>query len=209
MSAATTAASLAVLLIALPAGAEEVTIGAKEVTDDMPWSNGCSSHQHHQALVLTGETGTAMSVESITWCCAATSGEPVSYIDLEVYLGLCPSDQLQDDFESNYVPGSRTLVFQAETLNVDAGPGDTFSIDLDVPYSYSGEENLLIEVIHDPGSWGLWGWSWVAGDARSLGRYGNPGPGVLDDRVPWMLLSGGLSLEHSTFGSLKATVGGD
>ena len=203
------AANVAILfMVALPAGAGEVTIGAMEVTDDMPWSSGCSSHQRHQALVLAEEIGTGMSVESIAWCCATTSGEPVSYLELEVYLGLCASDQLQVDFESNYIPGSRTLVFQADTLFVDAAPGETFSIKFDSPFWYPGEGNLLIEVIHDPGSWGIWGWSWVAGDACSLGRYGNPGPGVLEDRVPWMLLSGYLSLEHSTFGSLKATLGG-
>ena len=146
-----------------------------------------------------------MEIVGLEWCCQSTSYPDASYLDLEIHMGLCSADQLVPTFEDNYLPGTKTLVMSADTLCFDVEPNQWVSVVLDQPYVYDGEQNLLIEVFHNPNYTGFNSWSWLAGESRSVGAYGNPGTtGSPDERVPWMVLVGASGLRATTFGGIKA-----
>jgi hypothetical protein len=157
-------------------------------------------------VVLTDEMGGGLTIEEISWCSFYASPDGV-YQDVEIHLGLCASDTLGQVFDDNYIPGTKTLVLSADTLVAELQPDQWFTIGLDEPYSYTGEENLLIDIYHEPGGSGLYTWSWSAGEGRSVGTFSAPWTqGSLDDLVPWMIISGSLSLERSTFAGVKVVL---
>jgi hypothetical protein len=155
-------------------------------------------------VVLTSEIGSDMMIEELAWNSASVV-LPASYTDVEIHLGLCATDQLTPYFDANYIAGTKTLCFQVDSLDFDVEADEWFSVTLDDPYYYNGENNLLIEIFHNPCSGGIYCWNWNTGPNRSVGSYGPPGSmaGVLSNYIPYMMLSGTEVLEHMTFGSIK------
>ncbi len=145
-----------------------------------------------------------MLIDQVSWMCFEVGSGTASFSDVEIHMGLRGEDFLGSSFEGNYLPGTRTLVFQAESLGIDASPGEWYSVDLDTPYAYDGSANLLIEVFHLPGPGSVWSWHWTAGEDRMLYVWSSSSPvGILGDDLPCMILSGGQGLEQTTFGAIK------
>ena len=150
-----------------------------------------------------------MTINEISWL---PVGDELSlYENVEIHLGLCTSDELCTDFASNYIPGSKLLVYQADYLELDPEPYEWISIPLQTPFHYECEENLLIEIIHESGCVGhINCWSWIAGPNRAIKRESsNPDlPGTPTNILPVMMLSEVSSLESVTFGAIKLILGG-
>lgn len=153
--------------------------------------------------MLSEEIGTSLLIDQLSW--NGTETGTASYCDVEIHMGLCSDDFLGTSFESNYLPGTRTLVFQADSLTLEAESGEWFTVDLQIPFFFDCTENLLIEVFHNPGEGTISSWNWEAGPGRALFSWvPDATSGGLLSTVPYMMLSGSLSLDPGTFGSIKA-----
>lgn len=162
----------------------------------------------YQVVVLADEINSAISIESISWI-RAVGGEPIAtFEDLKIYMGVTESDELTVVYEDNYIPGTRTLVFDGspyhtlEALN----PNDWFYTALDAPYWYSGSGNLIIEIEWKSGEGSLYTWHWDSGTSRRvIGAYGASSGDFVDSEVPNIRLNGVLSLESTTWGRIKSS----
>lgn len=163
----------------------------------------------YQVVVLESDINSAILIESISWI-RAVGGEPHAFFeDMAIYMGSTEIDELTLVYEDNYTPGTRTLVLDAppsyavEALN----PNDWFTITLDTPYWYDGVNNLIIEIEWSSGLGSLYTWHWDSGSPRKvIGAYGASSGDYVDSTVPNIKLNGTLSLEDSTWSSIKSSL---
>jgi len=160
----------------------------------------------YQVVVLASDIGDAMGIESISWK-RSVGGDPEgTFKDFKVYMGLCASDDLSVEYDSNWMSGTKLLVLESSSYtNGATNPNDWFDMTLDTPYWYNGEDNLLIEMEWSTGNGSLYTWHWNGGGARCvIGSYGNSTGDYTESMVPHLKLNGTLSLESTTFGAVKA-----
>lgn len=164
----------------------------------------------YQGVVLDSEMGSAMLINSIAWLRSPAGNDQGHYYDVEIYMGLCASDQLGAAFEGNWVPGTKTLVFSDDQLDLAASANEWEPVELDTPYWYSGQQNLLYEV-----SWGsanpsysFYTWQWETGSARTVYATNlGSANGILSTKLSMLQFEGTLGLDLSTFGEVKASFG--
>ncbi len=164
---------------------------------------------HYQVVVLSSEMGSAMEIQSISFRRYPSPESQGTYTDFTMYMGLCSSDELVATFDDNWIPGTKTEVMSASSYTTETvAVGDWFTFNLDTPYWYNGQDNLLIEVNWSDGSTGsLYSWSWDTGTDRKIyGLYGSTmaPPANINGNVPTMQINGALSLDQSTFGRIKS-----
>jgi hypothetical protein len=123
---------------------------------------------HHQVMMLDEEIGSPLTFESLGWLASPGSNSSANYTNFEIYMGLCDAELLTSNFQNNYIPGSRTLVYSNADLTINAAVGEWFSINLDTPYEYNGTDNLLIEIIWESGTNSIYVYKWNTGAVRSL-----------------------------------------
>ncbi|MCK5131797.1 MAG: hypothetical protein KAR40_06545 [Candidatus Sabulitectum sp.] len=158
-------------------------------------------------VVLSGEIGTPMQINSIKWHKVSTGSNAICE-NFSLYLGLCASDQLSNNsFDGNYISGTKTLVYSTNVLTVNQTP-EWPEIILENSYWYNGTDNLIIEVQWENTSISntYYCHEWVAGSNRCIYKQGSPNI-VYDSVLPQMVLSGVFSLENSTFASIKVELG--
>jgi hypothetical protein len=163
---------------------------------------------HYQVVVLSSEIGDAMEIESISFNRFPSPDDRANFNDMVIHMGLCDSDELTAVFADNYVSGTKTEVMSASSYMTESvAVGEWYTFDLDTPYWYNGQDNLLIEVEWSSGSGSLYSWSWDTGSDRKIyGDYGStsaPSQNI-GGNVPTMQLDGTLSLDQSTFGRIKS-----
>jgi|WetSurMetagenome_2_1015567.scaffolds.fasta_scaffold01784_7 hypothetical protein len=152
-----------------------------------------------------------MTIESIAWQ-RTDDGEGDSvavFPDFHLYMGLCDSDQLGTEFEENYIPGSRVLVFDASPLTAQGDPGGWFEIQLETPFWYDGSSNLIVELDWEgaTGSFHTYRWN-TPGVPRSLKAPTPDGPtGFLSSEMSELMLDGAFGLTGCTFGRIKVLLG--
>jgi hypothetical protein len=160
-------------------------------------------------MALESEIGIAMTIDELSFERSYfgnpdTIGHTLN--DFQIYLGLCASDQLGTAFDDNFVPGTKTLVYSRSAAAFYAAPWEWIDIPLDAPYWYNGQDNLLMEINWSSGYGStdhFLTWHWDAGPNRTLyGDYGTS-TGTLGNLVDFMMLTGTLGLEQSTFGGIK------
>jgi len=160
----------------------------------------------YQVVVLASDIGDAMTIESLSWI-RSVGGDPEgTFEDFKVYMGLCSSDELSTDYDSNYMSGTKLLVQESTSYtNGATNPNDWFDMILDTPYWYNGEDNLIIEMEWSSGNGSLFTWHWNGGDNRCvIGSYGSSIGDYTEQMVPNLKLNGTLSLDATTFGAVKA-----
>lgn len=158
--------------------------------------------------MLASEIGEAIEIMSFSWK-RSVGGEPQgSYNNLNIYMGLCNSDELVLNYDDNYISGTRILVLSSSLYTTPSvNPNEWFEITFDTPFWYNGEDNLLIEIEWSSasGSDALYTWHWNGGTNRCLfGRYGTSTALFQKVDVPNLRLNGTLSLTNSTFAQVKA-----
>jgi len=163
----------------------------------------------YQVVVLDSEIGTAITINDLLWK-RAPSGHVTDqgfYNDFKIYMGYTTRDILEPDFDSNYVPGSKTLVFSRSTYTLSGlVPDAWFTTPLDTPFFYNGSGNLLIDIewTSAPESNSIFIWNW---NTNQLGRamFATPeGPtGSPEETLPYMILGGTNDLESETFARIK------
>lgn len=161
-------------------------------------------------VVLDSQIETAMEIQSISWMYMEI--EPYATCEgFTMYLGYCADDTLDLDFDSNWIPGTKTLVYSADPLEITtSGPGQWVTLELDQPFWYNGEDNLLIDCQWNnaAGDNSFYTAHWISGDNTMV--YEHNTPGYVHARtplVPYMTLSGSLGFESETFGGIKVLLG--
>ena len=160
----------------------------------------------YQVVVLASEIGDALNIENFEWK-RSIGGEPMAtFNDFKIYMGVSTLDQLTTNYDANYISGTKTLVLDSSSyLNGTANPNEWFDVILDTPYWYNGQDNLIIEIEWSSGVGSLYTWHWDGGTARSVvGGYGHAIGDYTESLVPNLKLNGVLSLESTTFGTIKA-----
>ena len=158
-------------------------------------------------VVYEQELGQAILIESISFM---VEDYYSSWKDnVSIYMALTELTELTDTFESNYTIGTRQLVLEVDTLYYGTVPDEWFTIELQTPFWYSGESNLLLELFSpgfDGGYTDIYNWNSYSSRALVTNNI-NQTTGNLDSWVPYMILSGSLGLDQRTFASIKVTAG--
>ncbi len=157
--------------------------------------------------MLKDEISTNFTIEAISFMRhnLSTTSEANNF---SIYFALSDSYQLTDVFEDNYILGTRQQVLLTEVFAIDGEPGDWITFELDTPFYYSNNYNLVIETFNPEGDC----YTSVYGSAttyyRSLLGYGeSSSSGDLFKQIPHMMLEGSQSLENSTVGAIKIILG--
>ena len=155
------------------------------------------------------EIGTALEIETIHWHHTATGDSSATFEDFNIYLAYCPDDVLSTVFEDNYVPNSKTLVFHRDDLTVAVYGSEWFALDLDAPFWYDGEGNLILEVTWAGGSGSIHNYLFNTPMTPCCLKAPTPdGPtGFLSSMRCQFMLEGTLMLAPATFGSIKVLLG--
>jgi hypothetical protein len=159
----------------------------------------------YQVMALDSEIGTAMTIQNLGWQRSAAGGDPsATFTGVKVYMGLCAADELGATFDDNYIEGSRVLVYESASLTVDAGFSEWYTVDLDTPYWYNGNDNLVVEVQWLTGSGTQYYYKWETGAARSVKATSPAAPsGILSTTMSELQLTGTTSLDSATFAEVK------
>jgi len=161
----------------------------------------------YQVVVLDSEIGTAITIQDLMWKRAPFGEDHGSYNNFKIYMGYTTLDVLGTSFESNYVPSSKTLVFNRSTYTLSGlGPDQWFTTALDTPFFYNGSNNLLIDIewTSTPDSQSVYVYNWTGADGRSVfcSPDGQPSGG-LESTAPHWILGGTNDLDNATFASIK------
>lgn len=155
-------------------------------------------------MVLEEEIGDAIEITSVAWHWLPIEENFATCEGFELHMGYCSSDELGGDFDDNYVPGTKTLVYSNSSLYVTPGAGDWTTIDLSTPFWYDGSDNLIIEVewSNEGDDNSYYCGEWDTGSVRCL-KSEDGGPATLDSWITHMLISGDVGLDPATFGGVK------
>ena len=146
-----------------------------------------------------------MEIQSIALKRHPASAPEATFDELTISMGLCDSETLSTTFDDNYIPGTETVVLQATDYTVTAPTPDAwFYVDLDTPYWYNGDDNLIIEVEWPGGNGSLYAYHWQTGSDRALKARFGQSTGTLEQSLPNMLLTGPLNFDQESFGSIKS-----
>jgi hypothetical protein len=147
-----------------------------------------------------------MLIQSIAWQRAGSAGsETGTYNSFKLYLAVASGSELTDTYESNYVPGSRTLVYETPTQTMSAGPDEWVTMTLDTPYWYSGTGNLIVEFEWQGGANMFYTYMWPTGTNRGLlnkSSLGSP-TGTLSQNMSELRFEGEDALQPMTFAEIK------
>ena len=163
-------------------------------------------------VVLQEDIETAFQINSIKYVFCWP--EETSYVkDITICMALVECDQLTNTFSENYAPGSLVEVYYNDSLYLENGYGNELILELDTPFFYNGQDNLLIDIYYPDGECWSRVYNWEAGTARCLRYSFMPGgsgssTGYLFEWVPYMVLEGMEALDQSTFGAVKVIQGG-
>ncbi len=155
---------------------------------------------------------TAFEISSITFVFAWP--EETSYVtDFTLSLANVENDQLTETFAENYAQGTLVEVYHTDSLHLENGYGNELVLELDIPFFYNGQDNLLIDIYYPDGDCWSRVYNWEAGTARCLTSLFLPGgspssTGYLFEWIPYMVFEGTQSLEQNTFGAVKVILGG-
>ncbi|NLP05618.1 hypothetical protein GX411_06685 [Candidatus Fermentibacteria bacterium] len=159
--------------------------------------------------MLNEEIGNAFTVETLSLRrhSSGSTPAPTDLFDFAIYMGLCENDVLNPNFDSNFIPGTRTIVFSRDSLHLEVNPDELVTFDLDTPYWYNGVDNLLVEVLwssgEETGSECVYTWHWNTGAMRCASGLYSASSGSLTSIIPWMQITGASDLETCTFGEVK------
>lgn len=127
----------------------------------------------------------------------------------EVYMGLTDNVDLSTVYEDNYLPETRTLVLQEDSILYTAEPEEWCIIQLDTPFLYEADHHLLLEFLFTGGSSGMHNYVWsTTTDRVVMGYYPTGASGTHQSNMIHLLLTGNaLNLDQTTFGAIKIILG--
>lgn len=157
-------------------------------------------------IALSSEMSGAMTIDQIGWQRGGSSGSSSGYYNnFKLYIGLASESELSNTFNDNYIPGTRTRVYETTTQTMSAGPDEWMIITLDTPFWYNGTDNLIVELEWVGGSNMFYTYMWETGTSRGLMNKTdvNDPTGTLYTRMSQLMFIEPSALEQETFGSIK------
>lgn len=161
----------------------------------------------YQVVVLDSEIGTAITIDDLLWKNAPLGEDHGSFNNFRIYMGYTTRDVLESNFDSNYVPDSKTLVFSRATYTLSGlVSGSWFTTELDTPFFYNGSANLLIDIewTSTPDSMSVYVFNWNTESGRAMFTSPEGPTGSPEMTVPHMILGGTNDLESETFACIKS-----
>ena len=161
----------------------------------------------YQVMALASEMNGAMTIGSVSWQRGGSSGSPTGfYNNFQLFMGVSAEAGLGNNFEGNYIPGTRTLVYETPSQTMSAGPDEWMTITLDTPFWYNGTDNLLVELQWVGGSNMFFTYKWNTGANRALENKTDiySPTGNLSQNMSELMFDGPLNLTRHTFGAIKA-----
>jgi hypothetical protein len=138
---------------------------------------------------------------------SGSTSAPTWLYDFQIYAGLTDQETLGSTFDTNFIPGTRTLVFSRDSLFIEVEPNAWIDIVLDDSFWYEGDHNLVLEILwsagEETGTECAYTWHWNTGQMRCLSGYYNASSGSLTSVIPHMVLTGTTGLDQSTFAAIK------
>ena len=193
------------LLLALNAAGGSIEIGTDEFFSNNPFCASCAADMRYQTLYLESEIGDPIEIQSISLMRTPAGGTSVTLDTLEIYIGYSKNSELGTDFDDNFIPGTRQLVFWEEDCTIYAPePSQWFQIDLETSFNYSGSGDLIIEYAWPDGYDEIFNYNWTGTVNRSLTAGWGASTGFTTQDCPHILLTGALSLQNVTFGFIKS-----
>jgi len=162
-------------------------------------------------MALERELGGPMTITGIGWQRTGEGHDWGTYLDVQMYMGIFDDDNLTAFFDSNYAPGTRTLVYSTDSLHLEGAPGEWVTLDLEQPYSYSGTGNLVIEIQRDGtcDNTFLMTWRWYTAGYRMLTAGSHDAASGYRDRVASMLrIEYSQGLEQGSWAHVKSLFAG-
>lgn len=163
-------------------------------------------------VVLQEDIGNAFQISEVSFVIHHADSD--SYVkDFTLSMAHVESDQLTETFTANYQPGSLVEVYHTDSLDLSGENGEEIFLDLDTPFQYNGQDNLLIDINYPEGYCWTAVYIWEAGPARCLSDMFLPGgsagsTGDLFGWVTYIVFEGTVSLDQCTFGAVKIEFGG-
>ncbi len=197
-----------VLLAVATVGATEFEIGFDQYAGEEP-IGCCNIPARYMTVAYADELADGFIVESFAFRNYGFGSSLILY-NLEVTMGFTDSLDLNPSFDANYLPGTERVVLQADSIFLSAGVGDWCVFELDTPFEYSSDHNLLLEIQFSGTSSEMHNYLWESGADRSVIALGAPAPsqGSLHDWMIHLLLAGSeLNLDCETFGRIKYILG--
>ncbi|OPL18108.1 MAG: hypothetical protein AVO35_06280 [Candidatus Aegiribacteria sp. MLS_C] len=100
----------------------------------------------YQVMAMEEELGGPMTITAVSWL-RSYEGDSIGVeYDFRMYMGLLQQDDLLPEFDQNYDPGTRQLVFQSDSLLLEGEAWEWLTIQLQEPFQYPGTGNLVIEL---------------------------------------------------------------
>jgi len=165
-------------------------------------------------VVLDSEIGGAFQIQELSLVrhSSGSTPAPTNFSDFQIWFGLTDSDQLSSTFEDNFIPGTRTLVFDRDSLYLSASPGEQIDFELDQPFWYGGTHNLVVEILwsdgEEIGSECVYTWQWNTGAMRCASGPYTASSGSLTSMIPMLVLTGVQALDQTTFAAVKSSFSG-
>lgn len=120
-------------------------------------------------MAMEEELEGPMTVTAVSWLRSYEGDDWAIYYDVSLYMGLCDQDDLISEFDQNYVPGTRELVFSADSLYLEGEAWEWLTLTLDEPFEYSGEGNLVMELTRrDAEDTNLFSFRWYTAEYRTV-----------------------------------------
>ncbi|MCP4646684.1 MAG: hypothetical protein GY852_02970 [bacterium] len=161
-------------------------------------------------VATTEEIGNAILIESISWQRGTTGiSSTGSYNDFNIYLGYTSLEMLSTEFADNFIPQSRTLVHHNDPQPISAEPDEWFTIELDSPFWYNGQDNLILEITWSTGTGNPSTYEFNTPMTPVCLKSADPQgeSGFLSSMRCQFMLNGTQELENGTFASVKVLLG--
>jgi hypothetical protein len=162
----------------------------------------------YQVMAMEDELEGPMTVTAISWLRSFEGDDWAVYYDVELHMGLCGHDDLFPQFDLNWIPGTKELVFQTDSLYLSEPSMEWLTLTLDQPFVYPGTGNLLLELTRrDSQDTNLFSFRWYTENTRTvLATHPDAGQGYAD-QVAAMLKVDYLTvwLSRNSWAGIKGT----
>jgi len=113
----------------------------------MPFGSGSFGDVRHQTVYTAAEVGSAGRISALRFRFFSALGVAVSCPNTTVRLGHTSLSSLTATFANNVDRGSFHTALDNATVNIPAGgAGSWFTVTLNTPFEYNGQDNLVVEI---------------------------------------------------------------
>jgi len=155
-------------------------------------------------IVRSDKFSGPITIHSISFDAVPGTGQQVTFYELSLNMGYCDAGELTAVYESNYVSGTKTIVFETtDPIVVQASSPD---IVFSTPFFYDPAlGNLIIDLIWPDGNGEFYSFSFATPGVSSISGAYDLSDGAAFTDMSHLFLNGTLALCPLTFAGIKAS----